>query len=101
METMTLNAAPQWRFSSEQGKANYERALREYPAHRLRLVEDERAFPPERYVILYPKNGDPEVRRALGRALSALIADGTYAALYRKWFHEEPPPALRDAAYGK
>lgn len=32
METMTLNAAPQWRFSSEQGKANYERALREYPA---------------------------------------------------------------------
>lgn len=75
--------------------------LREYPAHRLRLVEDERAFPPERYVILYPKNGDPEVRRALGRALSALIADGTYAALYRKWFHEEPPPALRDAVYGK
>lgn len=65
------------------------------------FVEDERAFPPERYVILYPKNGDPEVRRALGRALSALIADGTYAALYRKWFHEEPPPALRDAVYGK
>ncbi len=32
METMTLNAAPQWRFSGEQGKANYERALREYPA---------------------------------------------------------------------
>ncbi|NMA53521.1 MAG: alanine racemase, partial [Bifidobacterium sp.] len=29
---MTLNAAPQWRFSGEQGKANYERALREYPA---------------------------------------------------------------------
>lgn len=27
-----LNAAPQWRFSGEQGKANYERALREYPA---------------------------------------------------------------------
>lgn len=32
MEAMTLNAAPSWEFSSEQGRANYERALREYPA---------------------------------------------------------------------
>lgn len=74
---------------------------REYPDRAFRIVEDARAFPPERFVILYPKNGDPEVRRALGQALSSLIADGTYAALYRKWFGEEPPPALRDAVYGK
>lgn len=32
MEAMTLSAAPEWRFSGEQGKANYERALRDYPA---------------------------------------------------------------------
>ncbi|MFR0557531.1 alanine racemase [Pseudoscardovia radai] len=29
---MTLNAAPQWRISGEQGQRNYERALRRYPA---------------------------------------------------------------------
>lgn len=29
---MTMSAAPQWQFSSEQGKANYEHACRRYPA---------------------------------------------------------------------
>ena len=32
MEPMSLNAAPQWEFSSEQGRDNYKAACRRYPA---------------------------------------------------------------------
>lgn len=67
---------------------------RQYPDQHFRIVYDDKAFTPEVFGIMYPKNGDPSIREKLDKALAALIEDGTYAKIYSKWFHEEPDASV-------
>lgn len=69
---------------------------KQYADHHFRIIYDDTAFTPERFGILYPKSGDPAIREKLDAALSALIADGTYAKIYQKWFHQAPDAAAMD-----
>lgn len=69
---------------------------KQYADHHFHIIYDDAAFRPERFGILYPKSGDPVIRKKLDEALSALIADGTYAKIYEKWFRQAPDEAALD-----
>lgn len=55
----------------------------------LKTVNDP-AFPKEYFGIVV-KQGNTALRDALNKGLAAIIADGSYAQIYRKWFKAEPP----------
>jgi len=55
----------------------------------LKTVSDS-SFPQE-YFGIAVKQGNTSLRDTLNAGLAAIIADGTYARVYRKWFHTEPP----------
>jgi polar amino acid transport system substrate-binding protein len=55
----------------------------------LKTVSDP-GFPKEYFGIVV-KQGNARLRDALNGGLAAIIADGTYARIYRKWFQSEPP----------
>jgi polar amino acid transport system substrate-binding protein len=55
----------------------------------LKTVSDS-SFPQE-YFGIAVKQGNTPLRDTLNAGLAAIIADGTYARVYRKWFHAEPP----------
>lgn len=55
----------------------------------LKTVNDP-AFPKEYFGIVV-KQGNTALRDALNKGLAAIIADGSYARIYRKWFQAEPP----------
>lgn len=47
------------------------------------------AMQAEDYGIAYPKGS--ELRERVNVSLARLVADGTYATIYRKWFDADPP----------
>jgi polar amino acid transport system substrate-binding protein len=51
---------------------------------------DDPALPKE-YFGIAVKQGNTALRETLDKGLAAIIADGTYAAIYRTWFKSEPP----------
>jgi polar amino acid transport system substrate-binding protein len=55
----------------------------------LKTVDDP-TFPKEYFGIVV-KQGNTALRDALNKGLAAIIADGSYARIYRKWFQAEPP----------
>lgn len=55
----------------------------------LKTVNDP-AFPKEYFGIVV-KQGNTALRDALNKGLAAIVADGSYAQIYRKWFKAEPP----------
>ena len=55
----------------------------------LKTVSDP-SFPQE-YFGIAVKQGNTALRDTLNAGLAAIIADGTYARIYRKWFQAEPP----------
>ena len=55
----------------------------------LKTVSDP-GFPKEYFGIVV-KQGNTALRDRLNTALAAIIADGTYARIYRTWFKTEPP----------
>lgn len=55
----------------------------------LKTVNDP-AFPKEYFGIVV-KQGNTALRDALNKGLAAIVADGSYARIYRKWFQAEPP----------
>jgi polar amino acid transport system substrate-binding protein len=44
----------------------------------------------EEYGFAFSKD-KPDLRKAVDDALTAMMTDGTYATIYRKWFETEPP----------
>jgi len=46
---------------------------------------------PKEYFGIAVKQGNTALRTSLDRGLAAIIADGTYAKIYRTWFKAEPP----------
>ena len=55
----------------------------------LKTVSDP-GFPKEYFGIVV-KQGNAALRDSLNAGLAAIIADGTYARIYRTWFKAEPP----------
>lgn len=55
----------------------------------LKTVSDP-SFPQEYFGIVV-RQGNAALRESLNAGLAAIIADGTYARIYRKWFQAEPP----------
>lgn len=55
----------------------------------LKTVNDP-AFPKEYFGIVV-KKGNTALRDRLNAGLAAIVADGTYARVYRTWFKTEPP----------
>jgi polar amino acid transport system substrate-binding protein len=55
----------------------------------LKTVSDP-SFPKEYFGIVV-KQGNAALRDTLNAGLAAIIADGTYARIYRTWFKAEPP----------
>lgn len=46
---------------------------------------------PKEYFGIAVKQGNAALRDTLNKGLAAIIADGTYAKIYRTWFKSEPP----------
>ncbi len=46
---------------------------------------------PKEYFGIALKQGNAALRDSLNKGLAAIIADGTYAKIYRTWFKAEPP----------
>lgn len=46
---------------------------------------------PKEYFGIAVKKGNTSLRATLDKGLAAIIADGTYARIYRTWFKAEPP----------
>ncbi|MEO3946493.1 basic amino acid ABC transporter substrate-binding protein [Gorillibacterium sp. CAU 1737] len=66
------------------------------PTKKFVLVEDKENFGAEFYGILYPKNS--ELKAKLDPAIQAIIENGKYAEIYKKWFGEEPNTAVLTGA---
>lgn len=64
-------------------------AYRVQEQKRLKTVDDP-AFPKEYFGIVV-KQGNKALLDKLNAGLTAIKGDGTYAAVYRKWFKAEPP----------
>lgn len=66
--------------------------VREYaknnPKKKFVTIEDKQNFGVEYYGILFPKGS--ELKAKLDPAIKAILENGTYAKLYKKWFGEEP-----------
>lgn len=55
----------------------------------LKTVDD--ASMTKEYFGIAVKQGNAALRDTLNKGLAAIIADGTYATIYRTWFKSEPP----------
>ncbi len=55
----------------------------------LKTVDD--ASMAKEYFGIAVKQGNAALRDTLNKGLAAIIADGTYATIYRTWFKSEPP----------
>ena len=58
------------------------------PKDNLEFIEDNAAFENEFYGLLLPKGS--ELKGDLDKAVKAVIDNGTYAKIYKKWFGAEP-----------
>ena len=67
-----------------------------YPEEQFRIIYDDKIFKPQYFGILYPKSGDPKIRAAMDKALGQMFADGSYVAIYKKWFGKEPSEEMLD-----
>ncbi|MFC4811495.1 basic amino acid ABC transporter substrate-binding protein [Paenibacillus sp. GCM10023250] len=65
--------------------------IKSNPDKKYKEVQDTTNFTPEYYGIAYPKGS--ELKAKLDPAIKAIIENGTYAELYKKWFDEEPNTA--------
>jgi polar amino acid transport system substrate-binding protein len=64
-------------------------AYRVQERQELKTVSDP-SFPKEYFGIVV-KQGNTALRAKLNEGLAAIISDGSYARIYRKWFQAEPP----------
>lgn len=66
--------------------------VREYiknnPGSKLKGITDSAHFSSEYYGIAYPKNS--ALKAKLDPAIQAVVDNGTYAKIYKKWFGQEP-----------
>lgn len=70
------------------------------PDAEIQTVSDEKQFESEYYGIVFPKGS--ELKDEFDKALTAVIDNGKYAEIYKKWFEEEPDvDALKKAAEKK
>jgi polar amino acid transport system substrate-binding protein len=51
----------------------------------------------EEYGFAFNKN-NPGLRDAVNKQLKAIIDDGTYVTIYKKWFHKEPPKGFQPSS---
>ncbi len=58
------------------------------PNKKLKVVEDNQAFVPEFYGIMYPK--DSKLKPVFDKAINKLYENGTYTKIYQKWFKTKP-----------
>lgn len=58
------------------------------PDKKLVAIPDEDSFDPEFYGLMFPKGSD--LKADIDKAVKAVIEDGTYSEIYKKWFGEEP-----------
>ncbi|MBM7650758.1 basic amino acid ABC transporter substrate-binding protein [Neobacillus cucumis] len=58
------------------------------PKDNFKFIEDDTAFSKEFYGLLLPK--DSKLKPELDKAVKAVIDNGTYAKIYKKWFGVEP-----------
>lgn len=65
-------------------------AYRVHERKDLKTVSDP-SFPQEYFGIVV-KQGNAALRDTLNAGLAAIVDDGTYSRIYRKWFQTEPPP---------
>lgn len=62
-------------------------------------VEISSAIPTEEEYGFVVNQGDTELLEELNKGLVEVKDDGTYAKLYEKWFHHEPPKAIFSATH--
>lgn len=62
-------------------------------------VEIAEKVPTEEKYGIAVAQGDTELLAAINRGLKEVEEDGTYAKIYRKWFHVEPPKAVFTARH--
>lgn len=62
--------------------------LKSNPNSGLKIVQDDEAFDPEYFGIIFPKGS--RYKSAYNKALKEIIADGSYSKIYQKWFGVKP-----------
>ncbi|MBM7568418.1 basic amino acid ABC transporter substrate-binding protein [Paenibacillus sacheonensis] len=62
--------------------------IKNNPGKKYKEVMDDVNFNPEYYGLAYPKGS--ELKARLDPAIKAVIENGTYADIYKKWFDEAP-----------
>ncbi|WP_010631814.1 basic amino acid ABC transporter substrate-binding protein [Sporolactobacillus vineae] len=72
-----------------------EQYARNNPGKNLKVIQDNKAFVPEFYGIMYPKNS--KLKADFDKAINKLYNDGTYKTIYEKWFKSTPDIAALKA----
>lgn len=72
-----------------------EQYARNNPSKNLKVIQDTKAFVPEFYGIMYPKNS--KLKADFDKAINKLYNDGTYKKIYEKWFKSAPDIAALKA----
>lgn len=62
-------------------------------------IEVSAAIPTEEEYGFAVAQGDTSLLESINEGLAAVIENGTYAKLYEKWFHHEPPAAIETATH--
>jgi polar amino acid transport system substrate-binding protein len=62
-------------------------------------LEISSAIPTEEEYGFAVKQGDTELLEELNEGLKEVIENGTYAQIYKKWFHHEPPKEIETATH--
>ena len=62
-------------------------------------IELSAAIPTEEEYGFAVAQGETELLESLNEGLKEVIEDGTYAKIYEKWFHHEPPEAINSATH--
>lgn len=55
---------------------------------KLKVIQDDKAFVPEYYGIMFPKGS--ELKADFDQAINTLLDNGKYTEIYKKWFKTEP-----------
>lgn len=67
---------------------NNQNFIKSNPDAGLKIIQDSKAFVPEYFGIMYPK--DSKLKADFDKALNALYDNGTFKEIYMKWFKVEP-----------
>ena len=62
-------------------------------------IELSAAIPTEEEYGFAVAQGETELLEELNEGLKEVEEDGTYAKIYEKWFHHEPPAAIETATH--